>query len=124
MCVCVCVCVCAGSHMVIRKFSTRAICTYTCESVHFHAITNIVVGCYYRLAWHMCTHTHTPRSWYPPGHGDIYTSLQRSGLLERFLEEGKEFIFISNIDNLGATVDLGKAMDTLSSTALVFCIDY
>ncbi|CAI8047808.1 UTP--glucose-1-phosphate uridylyltransferase [Geodia barretti] len=46
-------------------------------------------------------------SWYPPGHGDIYNSLKRSGLLERFLEEGKEFIFISNIDNLGATVDLG-----------------
>lgn len=50
--------------------------------------------------------THTHRSWYPPGHGDVYASLKRSGLLEQFLKEGKEFVFISNIDNLGATVDL------------------
>ena len=36
----------------------------------------------------------------------MYASLKRSGLLEQFIEDGKEFIFISNIDNLGATVDL------------------
>ena len=47
-------------------------------------------------------------SWYPPGHGDIYQSLKRSGLLDQFLKQGKEFIFISNIDNLGATVDLSE----------------
>ncbi|XP_077461132.1 UTP--glucose-1-phosphate uridylyltransferase-like isoform X1 [Stigmatopora argus] len=45
-------------------------------------------------------------AWYPPGHGDIYASLYNSGLLERLLAEGKEYIFVSNIDNLGATVDL------------------
>ena len=45
-------------------------------------------------------------SWYPPGHGDVYSSLKRSGLLKKFMDMGKEFIFISNIDNLGATVDL------------------
>eukprot|EP00047_Mylnosiga_fluctuans_P002912 m.226544 g.226544 ORF g.226544 m.226544 type:complete len:499 (-) comp11438_c0_seq1:35-1531(-) len=44
--------------------------------------------------------------WYPPGHGDFYQSLQNSGLLDQLLAEGKEWIFISNIDNLGATVDL------------------
>lgn len=44
--------------------------------------------------------------WYPPGHGDVYSSLRRSGLLKKFMDMGKEFIFISNIDNLGATVDL------------------
>ena len=46
-------------------------------------------------------------SWYPPGHGDVYRSLVRTGLLQKFIEEGKEYVFISNIDNLGATVDLG-----------------
>lgn len=45
-------------------------------------------------------------AWYPPGHGDIYASFYNSGLLDTFLEEGKEYIFVSNIDNLGATVDL------------------
>lgn len=47
-----------------------------------------------------------PKSqWYPPGHGDIFTALSRSGLLDRLLAEGKEYLFVSNVDNLGATVD-------------------
>ncbi|CAG2252319.1 UGP2 [Mytilus edulis] len=45
-------------------------------------------------------------SWYPPGHGDVYQSLVNSGLLKQFLDSGKKYVFISNIDNLGATVDL------------------
>ncbi|KAM9793005.1 UTP--glucose-1-phosphate uridylyltransferase-like [Neosynchiropus ocellatus] len=45
-------------------------------------------------------------AWYPPGHGDIYTSFHNSGLLDKLISEGKEYIFVSNIDNLGATVDL------------------
>lgn len=44
-------------------------------------------------------------AWYPPGHGDFYESFQRSGLLDEFINEGREYCFISNIDNLGATVD-------------------
>ncbi|XP_077438805.1 UDP-glucose pyrophosphorylase 2b isoform X3 [Vanacampus margaritifer] len=44
--------------------------------------------------------------WYPPGHGNIYASFYNSGLLEQLIAEGKEYIFVSNIDNLGATVDL------------------
>jgi len=43
--------------------------------------------------------------WYPPGHGDVYQSFSDSGLLDKYLESGKEWAFISNIDNLGATVD-------------------
>jgi UTP--glucose-1-phosphate uridylyltransferase len=45
-------------------------------------------------------------AWYPPGHGDIYESLHNSGLLNMFIDEGKEYMFVSNSDNLGATVDL------------------
>jgi UTP--glucose-1-phosphate uridylyltransferase len=44
--------------------------------------------------------------WCPPGHGDIYPALLGSGLLDRLLNEGKEFLFVSNSDNLGATLDL------------------
>ncbi|KAG8180020.1 hypothetical protein JTE90_026624 [Oedothorax gibbosus] len=47
-----------------------------------------------------------PDSWYPPGHGDFYSSFFNSGLLEMFITGGREFCFVSNIDNLGATVDL------------------
>lgn len=45
-------------------------------------------------------------AWYPPGHGDFYSSFKESGLLEKFIETGREYCFISNIDNLGATIDL------------------
>ncbi|XP_008315443.1 UTP--glucose-1-phosphate uridylyltransferase-like isoform X2 [Cynoglossus semilaevis] len=45
-------------------------------------------------------------AWYPPGHGDIYASFYNSGLLDQLISEGKEYVFVSNIDNLGATVDL------------------
>ncbi|KAI8056796.1 UDP-glucose pyrophosphorylase [Syncephalis plumigaleata] len=43
--------------------------------------------------------------WYPPGHGDLFESLARSGLLDELIEQGKEYLFISNVDNLGAIVD-------------------
>jgi len=45
-------------------------------------------------------------AWYPPGHGDFYQAFSNSGLLDEFVAQGKKYCFISNIDNLGATVDL------------------
>ena len=45
-------------------------------------------------------------AWYPPGHGDFYQAFSNSGLLDEFVAQGKKHCFISNIDNLGATVDL------------------
>src|SRR4051794_344383 len=47
--------------------------------------------------------------WCPPGHGDIYTALRGSGLLEQLIEAGYERAFVSNSDNLGATPDPGVA---------------
>jgi UDP-glucose pyrophosphorylase len=43
--------------------------------------------------------------WCPPGHGDLYTVLYSSGALERLPAAGIEFLFVSNSDNLGATLD-------------------
>ena len=43
--------------------------------------------------------------WCPPGHGDLYTALVTSGLLERLLAAGYRHAFVSNADNLGAVVD-------------------
>lgn len=43
--------------------------------------------------------------WCPPGHGDVYVSLAASGMLQTLLDEGRDWAFISNSDNLGATVD-------------------
>lgn len=44
--------------------------------------------------------------WYPPGHGDVWRTLSRSGMLAELIREGREWLFVSNVDNLGATVDL------------------
>lgn len=43
---------------------------------------------------------------YPPGHGDFYESFYDSQLLQQFINEEREYCFVSNIDNLGADVDL------------------
>lgn len=43
--------------------------------------------------------------WNPPGHGDVFEALIDSPVFQLLKDAGKEFIFISNIDNLGATVD-------------------
>lgn len=44
--------------------------------------------------------------WCPPGHGDLYAALLGSGKLDELLADGKEYVFVSNSDNLGATLDL------------------
>jgi UTP--glucose-1-phosphate uridylyltransferase len=43
--------------------------------------------------------------WCPPGHGDIYPALLTSGMLERLLERGYHYAFMSNSDNLGAVLE-------------------
>ncbi|MBW2410967.1 MAG: UTP--glucose-1-phosphate uridylyltransferase, partial [Deltaproteobacteria bacterium] len=45
--------------------------------------------------------------WNPPGHGDVYTALYASGLLEEMLDQGIEYAFITNSDNLGARMNAG-----------------
>ena len=43
--------------------------------------------------------------WNPPGHGDVYTALLTSGMLQSLLDDGIYYAFISNSDNLGARLD-------------------
>eukprot|EP00811_Abedinium_folium_P034615 NODE_7482_length_1574_cov_21.467173.p1 GENE.NODE_7482_length_1574_cov_21.467173~~NODE_7482_length_1574_cov_21.467173.p1 ORF type:complete len:421 (-),score=116.65 NODE_7482_length_1574_cov_21.467173:251-1513(-) len=44
--------------------------------------------------------------WCPPGHGDLYAALVCSDKLNALIDAGYEYIFVSNSDNLGATMDL------------------
>jgi UTP--glucose-1-phosphate uridylyltransferase len=44
-------------------------------------------------------------STYSPGHGDLPDALRRSSLLARFVEGGGRHVWITNLDNLGATID-------------------
>jgi UTP--glucose-1-phosphate uridylyltransferase len=45
------------------------------------------------------------QEWAPPGHGDLYPALVASGMLDALLEHGYRYAFVSNSDNLGATLD-------------------
>ncbi|MEE4263934.1 MAG: UTP--glucose-1-phosphate uridylyltransferase [Desulfobacteraceae bacterium] len=47
----------------------------------------------------------TALEWNPPGHGDVYTALLTSGMLQSLLDKGIQYAFISNSDNLGARLD-------------------
>ena len=37
--------------------------------------------------------------WCPPGHGDIYAALSGSGMLDKLLDQGVKYAFVSNSDN-------------------------
>ena len=69
---------------------------------------------------------HWPRApsqeWCPPGHGDIYAALQTSGVLAALLAKGYEYAFVSNGDNLGATVEL-NILGWMAQTRVPFVME-
>ncbi len=42
---------------------------------------------------------------YAPGHGDLTFALRRSGMLQQFVGGGGKLLYMSNVDNLAATLD-------------------
>jgi UTP--glucose-1-phosphate uridylyltransferase len=48
---------------------------------------------------------HGAPSVYATGHGDLPDALRASGLLSRFIAQGGRYVWLANLDNLGATVD-------------------
>jgi UTP--glucose-1-phosphate uridylyltransferase len=44
-------------------------------------------------------------STYSTGHGDLPDALRRSGLLDDFVAEGGRYVWIANLDNVGAAID-------------------
>jgi UTP--glucose-1-phosphate uridylyltransferase len=45
------------------------------------------------------------QEWAPPGHGDLYTALVTSGMLDALRGAGYRYAFVSNSDNLGAVLE-------------------
>src|SRR4051812_43558457 len=45
------------------------------------------------------------QEWCPPGHGDLYTALLTSGMLDELLDASYRWAFISNSDNLAAVLE-------------------
>jgi UTP--glucose-1-phosphate uridylyltransferase len=60
--------------------------------------------------------------WCPPGHGDIYTALLGTGLLDRLIEAGYTRAFVSNSDNLGAVPD-ARVAGWFASSGAPFAIE-
>ncbi len=63
-------------------------------------------------------------STYATGHGDLPDSLRRSGLLEEFAKNGGEVVWITNVDNLGATIDpaiLGAFLESGKDVMVEVC---
>ncbi|HET6506722.1 MAG TPA: UTP--glucose-1-phosphate uridylyltransferase [Baekduia sp.] len=60
--------------------------------------------------------------WAPPGHGDLYTALVTSGMLEALLDAGYRYAFVSNSDNLGAVLDR-RILAWLASSGAPFLME-
>jgi UTP--glucose-1-phosphate uridylyltransferase len=60
--------------------------------------------------------------WAPPGHGDLYTALVTSGMLEALLDDGYRYAFVSNSDNLGAVLD-PRILDWMASSGAPFLME-
>jgi UTP--glucose-1-phosphate uridylyltransferase len=60
--------------------------------------------------------------WCPPGHGDLYTALRGTGLLDRLIEAGFKRAFVSNSDNLGATPD-ARVAEWFAGSGAPFAIE-
>jgi len=60
--------------------------------------------------------------WCPPGHGDLYAALVGSGSLDKLLAGGYKYMFVSNSDNLGATLDT-KILTHFATTDAPFMME-
>ena len=60
--------------------------------------------------------------WCPPGHGDIYTALITSNMLDMLLMNGYKYLFVSNADNLGAVMD-NKILGYFAQNNLPFMME-
>lgn len=50
---------------------------------------------------------------YPPGHGDLLQSLNNNNILDTLINRGIEYAFVSNSDNLGATINFDILNDLI-----------
>jgi UTP--glucose-1-phosphate uridylyltransferase len=58
------------------------------------------------------------------GHGDLVDALRRSGYLADFVASGGEYVWIANLDNLGASIDaaiLGRFIDAKRDVMVEVC---
>ena len=95
---------------IIRKYANHNIDILTFNQSRYPRVnreTNLPVP----------RHPGDKSGWFPPGHGDLFNAITNSGLVDKLLAAGKEYIFVSNSDNLGAVVDLPILQHMIDSQA-------
>ncbi|MEE2665899.1 MAG: UTP--glucose-1-phosphate uridylyltransferase [Myxococcota bacterium] len=83
-----------------------------------HRIPRIDAASLRPLAWE----PNPLHEWCPPGHGDLYTALVTSGALDALRGAGVRYAFVSNSDNLGATLEL-RILGWMVSEGLPFVME-
>ena len=104
------------THKIIRKYNNFRVRILTFNQSRYPRINK---ESYMPAAKHIQTEKDI-EAWYPPGHGDFYMSFYNSGLLDELIEQGRNICFMSNIDNMGATVDLGILNECMKDGAEFF----
>ena len=61
-------------------------------------------------------------NWNPPGHGEIYMVMKKTGVLDLLLKKGYKYIFISNSDNLGAVAN-GRILQYIAEENVPFIME-
>ena len=59
---------------------------------------------------------------YPPGHGDLFFCLEEQGIWDSLVSEGRDILFVSNADNLGALPD-AKILNHIVENNIPFLIE-
>src|ERR1700722_1673583 len=95
--------------LTANKHVVRRVCIKTVEQSRYPR-----VGEDSRLPCPKTAAADEKKGWYPPGHGELYEALTRSGMLDQLLSEGKEYLFVSNSDNLGAVLVSCLCAETVS----------
>lgn len=103
------------SKKIVKQYADRKVGIYTCLQHQFPLMYRDTCG-------PVPKSKSDKENWYPPGSGEVFSTIQRSGLLQKFIDEGKEIIFVSNVENLSATVDM-KIVEELCSSKLDFLLE-
>ncbi|MCP5502568.1 MAG: UTP--glucose-1-phosphate uridylyltransferase [Leptospiraceae bacterium] len=96
--------------ILMDSFNTQKDCTELINKLGFkqklpHSFIQNKVPRILQKNFHPIDLEDKKQEWCPPGHGDIYLSLKQSGILQMLLDSGYEYAFLSNGDNLGATIE-------------------
>jgi len=99
---------------VISKYETAGVTIYTFNQSRYPRLDSTS-----KLP--LPVNSNEKENWYPPGHGDFLCSFVNSSIFPTILKS-KKYIFLSNVDNIGAIVD-PKIAKLVSDKDLDFCIE-